>query len=223
MENALDFSIPIVSVHPGDVEAFSSEKPHDFPYKIINVVALGILALPENQPINFDELEKRMQVKRLNRFPCVMFKVEQISIILFKNGKMIITGIKRREDIPIIQDNISSHLNVHGIMFNNFEIKIQNLVAMCQLGKTINLEMACLTLTNCIYEPEQFPAAIIKNSSGGAFLLFSNSKIICLGMRNLDNLERSLCDLIQSIFENDIFIDLQSMSFEEEFEEEELD
>jgi len=40
---------------------------------------------------------------------------------------------------------------------HEFEIKIQNIVASANLGKTLNLEAVALDLENTEYEPEQFP------------------------------------------------------------------
>jgi transcription initiation factor TFIID TATA-box-binding protein len=197
----------MINVHQGELLEHSNPDFRDFAYKIINVVALGTLKLKNNAPLNFDELEQKIVIRRLNRFPSVIFKIDNISIILFKNGKMILTGIKDRDEIPNLQEKVGKFLIDHAIEFEDFSIKIQNLIAMSNLGRIINLEMVCLTLTNCLYEPEQFPAAIVKPKTGGAFLLFSNSKIITLGMRDLTTLEKSLRSLIQDLFDYNLFLE----------------
>ncbi len=174
----------------------------EFTYRITNIVALGILTLKTEEDIDFTKIEAVTEVRSLNRFPCVLFKIEDVSVIIFKNGKMIITGLKREDQIPQIKKKIERVLNKAKIRYSEFDISIQNFVAMTNLNKRINLEMACLTLMNCIYEPEQFPAAIIRDlEEGGAFLLFSNSKIICLGIRSVEHLENSLKNLIQQIYD----------------------
>ena len=218
----LEVSAQSVTIHRGELEEAELQDEMDFAYKIINIVALGILTLDKEGPINFDEFEKKVQVKRLNRFPCVMFKIDNISVILFKNGKLILTGIKNEEEILPLKEKISERLAIGGVNYSKFDIKIQNLVAMSQLSKIINLELACITLTNCLYEPEQFPAAIVKPPAGGTFLIFSNSKIIGLGMRNQEMLETNLRDLIQDIFDYDLFIGKTPTLFEigDEFEDE---
>lgn len=197
-----------IDVYPGSLEETLTEDATNFPYKIINIVCLAKMVRPDPESkINFEELEKRITVKRLNRFPCVLFKIDNISVILFKNGKLILTGIKKRETIEPLRLKIIDHLRDKGkLEFSAMTTEIQNLVVMSQLGKIINLEMACLTLTNCLYEPEQFPAAIIKPTTGGTFLIFSNSKIIGLGMKSMDMVKNSLKNLISDIFENDLFI-----------------
>jgi transcription initiation factor TFIID TATA-box-binding protein len=185
-----------------------------FSYKLINLVSLGLLKDEEDQliQVNFESIEKKIKCKRLNRFPCVMFKVKGskdnlISCILFRNGKMIVTGIKDETKLAQLQIEIESQLIKAEIKFADFSMQVQNLVVMSQLGKKINLELACLMLTNCLYEPEQFPAAIIKPPLGGTFLLFSNSKIICLGMRDFEQMEISLTNLIQDLFDYELFFE----------------
>lgn len=213
-----------ISVYQGDIEQLEeSDENSNFPYKIINIVALGILKLDGEDKIDFSEVEKRIEVKRLNRFPCVMFKIDNVSIILFRNGKLIMTGIKKQKRIPIIKEKIIDRLAKAEIKFSEFNIKIQNLVVMSQLKRLINLEMACLTLTNCLYEPEQFPAAIVKPPTGGTFLIFSNSKIIGLGMKDIKMVKNSLRSLIQNIFDYDLFIDIHAFDDQDDFDDDSND
>ncbi len=213
-----------ISVYQGDIDQLEeSDENCNFPYKIINIVALGILKLDGDEKIDFSDVEKRIEVKRLNRFPCVMFKIDNVSIILFRNGKLIITGIKKQKKIPDIKEKIIDRLAKAEIKFTEFKIKIQNLVVMSQLKRLINLEMACLTLTNCLYEPEQFPAAIVKPPTGGTFLIFSNSKIIGLGMKDIKMVKNSLRSLIQNIFDYDLFIDVHAFDNQDDFSDDDSD
>ncbi|MHA1777104.1 MAG: hypothetical protein DRO88_02145 [Promethearchaeia archaeon] len=199
-----------IDVHQGDLEFELKPDQTNFPFKIINIVVLAKMKFADAETkIDFDQLEKNIEVKRLNRFPCVLFKIDNISIILFKNGKAIITGLKKHEQINRIAKKMEKLLRNQGkLQFESLSTEIQNLVIMSRLGKIVNLELACLTLTNCLYEPEQFPAAIVKTPHGGTFLIFSNSKIIGLGMRSMDMVRKSLKFLINEIFENDLFINL---------------
>ncbi|MCF2141506.1 MAG: hypothetical protein K9W44_15735 [Candidatus Lokiarchaeota archaeon] len=200
----------LIDVHQGDLEKDIIPEQRDFPYKVINIVVLAKMKFEnEETKIDFDELQKNIEAKRLNRFPCVLFKIDNISIILFKNGKAIITGLKKHEEIDRIAKKMENLLRNQGkLNFISLSTEIQNLVIMSRLGKIVNLELACITLTNCLYEPEQFPAAIVKPPLGGTFLIFSNSKIIGLGMRSMEMVQKSLKYLISEIFENDLFINV---------------
>ena len=139
-------------------------KPEKYGYKIVNVVASGILKLKENSSIDFDCLEKLFDVKRMNQFPSIIYKLGVVSIILFKNGKMIITGIRDINQITGLKEIIETDLQEKGIKFDEFNIKIENLIAMTQLEKIIDLEMLCLKMNNVLYDPQQFSGAIIQNA-----------------------------------------------------------
>jgi len=171
-------------------------------YKIINVVAMGVLTLVEAS-IDLAKIEAVIPVKHPNYFPCVMFKVDGVSILVFKNGKIILTAIKDPSLIPDLKVAIQEILAAAGIKYTKFTIEIQNLVAMTNLHHRINLEMTCLTLENCLYEPEQFPAAIVKKYNGqrGVFLIFGNSKIIYLGCNSLTHLDTTINALVKELYE----------------------
>ncbi|HMF34132.1 MAG TPA: hypothetical protein VKK79_22095 [Candidatus Lokiarchaeia archaeon] len=182
-------------------------RPVSIDYKMINLVAMGILEIGEKS-LDLAQLEAVKEVKYLNRFPCAMFKVEGITVLLFKNGKMIITGLKDTIQIPHIKYALEEILEDARFKYNSFEITIQNLVAMVNLGQRIDLEMMCLTMENCMYEPEQFPAAIIKNyrKLGGVFLIFANSKIICLGMHDEDLLDEQFNAVVDELYQLDLVV-----------------
>ena len=58
------------------------EEKINFEYRITNIVALGVLTLEEK--VNFDKIEELIDVRYLNRFPCILFKLLGVSIIIFK-------------------------------------------------------------------------------------------------------------------------------------------
>ena len=85
-----------IDVHVGDLELEIAAEATSFPYKIINIVVLAKLKFKTPDfKIDFEKLMGNIEAKRLNRFPCVLFKIDNISIILFKNGKAIICGLGR--------------------------------------------------------------------------------------------------------------------------------
>jgi transcription initiation factor TFIID TATA-box-binding protein len=171
-------------------------------YKIINAVAMGVLTLVEPS-IDLTKIEAVIPVKHPNYFPCVMFTVDGVAILIFKNGKIILTAIKDLAVIPTIKGAIEGVLAAAEIKYTNFTIEIQNLVAMTHLKHRINLEMACLTLDNCLYEPEQFPAAIVKKYNGqrGTFLVFGNSKILYLGCNEVSQVDSAMNGFVKELYE----------------------
>jgi transcription initiation factor TFIID TATA-box-binding protein len=196
---------PSIDYLESNLDSYSEIITEPSLYKIINIVALGTLTFENEIKLDFSKYEGKFEFRTLNRFPGILIKIGTISIILFKNGKMVLTGIKKITDIPIIKLEIEAFLNQNQIIYSDFSIQIQNFVSLTNLNRKINLEIVCLTLENCIYEPEQFPAAIIKPETGGTFLVFSNSKIIGLGMRDIEMLEKSLNYLLQDLNQTGVF------------------
>ncbi len=178
------------------------ECPVNISYKIINIVAMGSLTLDE-EALDLAKIEAVIPVKHPNYFPCVMFKIDEVAILIFRNGKIILTAIKDPSIIPNLKRAIQDVLSAAGIKYSNFTIDIQNLVAMTNLNRRINLEMTCLTMENCIYEPEQFPAAIVKKYNGqrGTFLVFGNSKIIYLGCNSVSHLDSTLNAFVKELYD----------------------
>ncbi len=190
-----------MQIEEQQLSLIAPECPIPEKYKIINIVAMGTLTLTENC-IDFAKIEAIIPVKHPKYFPCVMFKVYEIPILVFKNGKIILTGVKDLLILPRLKAAINDILLAAGIKFTEFIIEVQNLVVMTNLNCRINLELTCLTMENCIYEPEQFPAAIIKRFHGqrGTFLVFSNSKIIYLGCNSSDNLDITFNDFVRELY-----------------------
>jgi transcription initiation factor TFIID TATA-box-binding protein len=71
---------------------------------------------------------------------------------------------------------------------HEFEIKIQNIVASANLGKTLNLESVALDLENTEYEPEQFPGLVYRlDDPKVVLLLFGSGKVVCTGAKSISD------------------------------------
>ncbi len=169
-------------------------------YKIINVMAMGTVIVAE-EGIDLAKIEAVIPVTHPKYFPCVMYKVKDVAILIFRNGKMILTAITDLSVIPFLKVAIKDMLLKACIKFTGIKIEIQNIVVGANLGCRIDLEMACLMLKNCLYDPELFPAAIVKKYDGqrGTFLVFGNSKIIGLGFNSLTHLDTTIGTFVQEL------------------------
>ncbi|GAB4327049.1 MAG: TATA-box-binding protein [Promethearchaeota archaeon] len=184
-----------------ELERDSVARKLEFAYKVINVVALGVLALPEGEKVDLDAVARETCGRGVRRFPGIVFKVRHASVVLFKNGKMVLTGLKAVSEIPGLIRELEVLFGAVGVRYDDFAIEVQNLVVMTHLGQHINLESSCLVLDNCIYEPEQFPACIVRSPGCGTFLVFANSKIIGLGFKSEEQARASLKELVSELFE----------------------
>ena len=79
-----------IEIFQGSLEQNENSSDDRFAYKIINIVALGVLTNKgEPLKIDFERLGETLDVKKIKRFPSVQFKVNNKSLSLFKNGKII--------------------------------------------------------------------------------------------------------------------------------------
>ena len=80
------------------------------------------------------------------------------------------------------------------------EIKLQNIVATCSLGKDVPLIKLAETLPNTEYNPEQFPGLVmrIKEPKTSA-LIFSSGNIVCTGAKSMKKVKESIQVIIKNV------------------------
>lgn len=80
------------------------------------------------------------------------------------------------------------------------KIEIVNIVVSTSLEHDIPLEKMAATLSNTEYNPEQFPGLVIRiKEPKTSALIFSSGKVVCTGARNLEDVDRSLQKIIESL------------------------
>ncbi|MDO8624706.1 MAG: TATA-box-binding protein [Candidatus Diapherotrites archaeon] len=132
------------------------------------------------------------------QFPGAILKLKEpkVSLLLFKNGKLIISGASSEEQI--VQAIKKASKIIHEIQPSvrvprNVEYEVVNLVATANLNRSLDLFKTALGLDNVEYEPEQFPGAILRLTDPKlTLLLFKNGKVICAGAKREDLLRKGL-------------------------------
>jgi transcription initiation factor TFIID TATA-box-binding protein len=165
--------------------------------KIQNVVASVNL----KNKIRLEEVASKLpaetQVNYIpEQFPGLVIKIKdpKITCLVFRSGKMVVTGAK---NISIIKEGVKAVielLNTTGQkVHDNPSIIVQNIVASGDIGAKINLELAALLLDNSLYEPEQFPGLIYRMQSPKVvLLLFQSGNIVCTGAKKEDYVYESI-------------------------------
>ena len=70
------------------------------------------------------------------------------------------------------------------------------MVASGALGFALNLNDLVMKLRNVEYEPEQFPGLVYKiKDPKASFLLFSNGKIVCTGVKSKKEADEAVAKL----------------------------
>ena len=139
------------------------------------------------------------------QFPGLVYRLDKpkTATLLFTSGKANCTGAKNIEDVHKTVNIIAEKLNKLDIeIYKNPEIIIQNIVATADLGGELNLTETAtgLGLENVEYEPEQFPGLVywIKEPKV-AMLLFSSGKIVCAGVRSIEDASKAVEKLSEEL------------------------
>jgi transcription initiation factor TFIID TATA-box-binding protein len=195
-----------------NLDLFSEDLDRSLTYTIQNIVAKTSFNLREQ--INLNQISKEIQNTDYNseRFPGIFirFNHPKCVIILFKNGKLIMTGLKSFDHIMIALNRLILKLNKiieSKITKNSIHPQIVNIVVTANLYNKINLDRALLKLPNTIYEPEIFPGLIYHSTTPvkSVFLIFSNGKVVCTGISNKDRIESALIALSRVLNEKKLF------------------
>ena len=142
------------------------------------------------------------------QFPGAILKLKEpkVSMLLFKNGKVICSGASNEKEIA--QGVVKASKLIHEIQKNvkiqkDPEYQVVNLVATANLNMTLDLFKTAMSLDNVEYEPEQFPGAILRITDPKlTLLLFKNGKLICAGAKKEEFLKKGLkkaAELIRGI------------------------
>jgi transcription initiation factor TFIID TATA-box-binding protein len=167
--------------------------------EIVNLVATGdlkqpvdLLKLSELRNVDYDKSTYGGKVAYLK----TENMLEKVSI--FSSGKLISVGTTTREQAKHdLKDTVDTLTQANLIKPVSVTANVRNIVALLTLPNPIPLEQ--LEEPNTVYEPEQFPAAILKmNDPKATFLIFNSGKIIISGTKTEDELRRS-AELIKEI------------------------
>jgi len=165
-------------------------------YTIVNIVASANMNTSidlYNLAITIPDVEYEPE-----QFPGAILKLKEpkVSMLLFKNGKVICSGANSEIQIP--QAIYKASKMIHDIQKSvkvqkNADYNVVNLVATANLKMTLDLFKTAMDSDNVEYEPEQFPGAILRiHDPKLTLLLFKNGKLICAGAKNEELLKKGL-------------------------------
>ena len=194
------------------LEAKPQKERNSLTYSLQNFVVKSRLPIKE-------DLDLSLLVNKLdnaqydsNRFPGLFLRLKnpKCVFIIFRNGKLILTGLKSSDNIELVLKTLLLKLEkIEEIKLSKDQIKseIVNIVVTANLFREINLDAAAIKLLNAIYEPEVFPGLIYRSYSPVkcVFLIFSTGKIVLTGVRDEVVIENLLVNLGRLLKEEDLF------------------
>jgi len=87
------------------------------------------------------------------------------------------------------------------------EIKIENVVASCNLNTKMPLDKIAMYLDNTEYEPEQFPGLVYRlKEPKAAALLFGSGKVVCTGTKSPEEAKIAVEKIIEELKQANIAV-----------------
>jgi transcription initiation factor TFIID TATA-box-binding protein len=163
---------------------------------MLKIVSM-VIKLTLNQPLDsryiLNSMENAIGAKKGYPWARLRLKPENYDVVFNKSGKVIITGVKRSDNIDELGQRIIKKLKEIKINAVITKLEVINIVCLgiVTLNKPIDKIIVNLDNHAASYEPEQFPGLIYKNW-GATFLLFNSGKTIITGIKNQNHAEEAL-------------------------------
>ena len=169
--------------------------------KIRNVVSTANL----NQKVDITRLADvpyGIYDNSIYRGRCGYIKTPEMGgrVTVFASGKMISVGgksIKKSKE----QLNHAKFYLVQNKLIKDvtLSVEIRNIVATLGAGKNIRIDTLSEKIPGAVYDPETFPAMILKGLESCRYLVFASGKIVIASTRTMDELHTASFEIIQRL------------------------
>ena len=165
-----------------------------FNIKIENIVASTAL----NVRIPLEKIVEHLEGTEYEpeQFPGLVYRMKnpKAAALIFSSGKIVCTGARSITDVKKVVKKVVRMIKDAKLGEpKKHSIQIENIVASAKLESKLNLDKIAFELENSEYEPEQFPGLVYRMKNPKvAFLLFSSGKIVCTGVRKVEDIETSV-------------------------------
>jgi transcription initiation factor TFIID TATA-box-binding protein len=189
------------------------EEARSLTYAIQNIVVKVILN--QKSDLNLERITEEISNVEYDksRFPGLFLRIldPKCVAIIFRNGKMILSGLKLFNDVDIIISRIITELKTKAHVDIDIKMiysEIVNIVTTANLYDKIDLDLAAIELENTVYEPEIFPALIYKSAAPVkcVFLVFSNGKLVLTGVKEKESIEPALLNFGKLLKKKELFM-----------------
>ncbi|MDH7510415.1 MAG: hypothetical protein QHH04_05165 [Methanolinea sp.] len=172
--------------------------PEKFQYKIVNIVASVDIGFK----INLSEIYSIVENTEYDPefYHALKYRImnPKSTILVNKNGKIIICGVKTLEEILASRDKFFIDLARMGYNPTNTKIKIENLVFCCDTKKPINL-LKFSGNNHFQYNPKKFRGVVFKNIEPKfTATIFQSGKFNVTGLCDFDNIPIAI-EIIEKI------------------------
>jgi transcription initiation factor TFIID TATA-box-binding protein len=172
-----------------------------FNIKIENIVASASLMIR----IPLEKIVEHLEGTEYEpeQFPGLVYRMKdpKAAALIFSSGKIVCTGARSIEEVrKVIRKVVRMIKSINVGNPKKFTIQIENIVASAQLPNGLNLDKIAFELENSEYEPEQFPGLVYRMKDPKvAFLLFSSGKVVCTGVRKVEDIEYAISTVFKKL------------------------
>ena len=161
-------------------------------------------------------LGQGVDVARFTTMPCGIYDLEiyggrcgyiktpemEGRVTVFPSGKMISIGSKSVTK-AVRQLNHAKFVMVQEGMIRDAKIRpiIRNIVSTLDLGEAIPIDKISPRIPGSVYDPESFPAMILKGLGSCSFLVFASGKIVITGAKSVSEANVQSFELVQRLKE----------------------
>jgi transcription initiation factor TFIID TATA-box-binding protein len=134
--------------------------------------------------------------------------------LIFKNGKMVITGAKSERDSALAAQLYTKAIKNVGNPVKFTDFKIQNMVASCSVNFKNKLEALYQSDHQkfCDFNPETFPGLIYHlQKPKVCLLIFASGKIVLTGAKTIEDINKAFKE-IQPLLRQHVKKDLREES-----------
>jgi len=173
----------------------------DFNIKVENIVASASFGIK----IPLEEIVKNLEGTEYEpeQFPGLVYRVKdpKTAMLIFSSGKIVCTGGRSVSDVRKAVAKVAKMLETLKLNIpKKYNIQVENIVASAQLPGRLDLDKIAFELENTEYEPDQFPGLVYRiKQPKAALLLFSSGKVICTGVRKVEDVQNSMDYLLKDL------------------------
>jgi len=166
----------------------------DFNIRIENIVASASLGIR----IPLERIVEHLEGTEYEpeQFPGLVYRMKdpKAAALIFSSGKIVCTGARSIKDVKRVVKKVVEMIKSSGVGNpKRPTMQIENIVASAKLPSGLNLDKIAFELENSEYEPEQFPGLVYRmKNPKAAFLLFSSGKIVCTGVRKVEDIQNAV-------------------------------
>jgi len=173
----------------------------DFNIKIENIVASAAF----NVRLPLEEIVKRLEGTEYepSQFPGLVYRIKdpKAAMLIFSSGKVVCTGARSIADVRKAVAKVAKMIKSLKLdVPKKYNIQIENIVASAQIPARLDLDKIAFELENSEYEPDQFPGLVFRmKEPKAALLLFSSGKVICTGIRKIEDVKYAMNFLFKKL------------------------